>query len=63
MSREDVEEMAERAGIRSIMHLNPEVVVKHLVCPRCGSPGAEIVRGKSVIVEAVELDVGDGDGG
>ncbi len=57
LDQREVEELASSKGIRTAMHLDPSVVVKYLSCPRCGAPGAEVVRGGSVVLEAVELDV------
>lgn len=59
--RSQVEKIASELGIASTMHLYPDIVVNYLQCPRCGSRDVEIVRGRSVVVESVSLDVDEGE--
>jgi len=62
ISRAELERIASEKGLASIMHVYPDVILEYMRCPRCGSTDIEIVRGRGVILESVELDV-EGDGG
>ncbi len=63
VGREELERIAEKYGLASVMHIYPDVILEYMRCPRCGSTDVEIVRGRGVILESVELDVEGGEGG
>ncbi len=42
--------------LKTILHLNPEVIVNYLQCPKCGSRDVEIIEGSSIILQSVEVE-------
>ena len=62
LNREKLEEIAEKYGLASAMHIYPDIILQYMRCPRCGSTDVEIVRGRGVILESVELDVDQKEG-
>jgi hydrogenase nickel incorporation protein HypA/HybF len=59
LSREKLEEITEEYGLASVMHIYPDVILEYMKCPRCGSTDIEILEGRGVILESIELDVED----
>ncbi len=53
---EELKKVAEELGLLSAMHIYPDVILGYLKCPRCGSTNIEIIRGKGVVLESIEVD-------
>ncbi|ABM80187.1 hydrogenase maturation nickel metallochaperone HypA [Hyperthermus butylicus] len=53
---EDVKRIADDPMLATLVHIHPDVVVKYLRCPRCGSTDVEIVEGKGVVLHSVVIE-------
>ncbi len=54
MKLDDVKKIDETT--RNVLHLNPELIVSYLQCPKCRSNDVEIVGGTGVVLYSVELE-------
>ena len=59
----DIRKISEDPQLSTLVHINPDVVVGYLRCPRCGSSDVEITHGKGVIIHSVEIETGDAEAG
>ena len=59
----DIQKISEDPQLSTLVHINPDIVVGYLRCPRCGSSDVEITRGKGVIIHSVEIETEDTGGG
>ena len=56
VSDKDIERISSDPELSTLVHINPDVVVKYLSCPRCGSSDVEIVRGRGVVLHSVDIE-------
>jgi len=56
IAEKELNELVEKYGLQSAMHLHPDIITKYFHCPRCGSTDIEIKSGRGVIIESVEID-------
>ncbi len=60
-SDDDIKKISDDPQLSTLVHINPDVIVSYLVCPRCGSNNVEIVQGKGVIIHSIDIEVDDKD--
>jgi len=58
-SDDDIKRITDDPQLSTLVHINPDVLVSYLTCPRCGSNNVEIIRGKGVILHSVDIEVED----
>jgi len=56
LDKRALSEITGRYDIGSVMHLYPDVILEYLKCPYCGSTDIEIVKGRGVILDSVEIE-------
>ncbi len=55
-SEKDIEKISNDPQLSTLVHINPDVLIEYLSCPRCGSNNVEIVRGKGVILHSIDIE-------
>ncbi|MCE4606303.1 MAG: hydrogenase maturation nickel metallochaperone HypA [Desulfurococcales archaeon] len=57
ISQDSLNKLSEKFDLTPTLHLYPDIIVRFLKCPSCGSNDVEIIEGRGVILESIELDV------
>lgn len=59
IDQESLNRLTDKYDLTPVLHLYPDVIVRFLTCPKCGSKDVDLVEGRGVVLDSVELDVAE----
>ena len=59
ISQESLNKISNKYDLTPALHLYPDIIVRFLTCPKCGSNDVELIEGRGVVLESIELDVSE----